>query len=174
MRGIVMTDTLAELEAIRARHVACGHIEQWPDFDSFEAHTDRGTLIRFFEKAQAELAEVREAIKRQAAAVRNLQTSEDSQINVLRKRSQQAHIAASTLDSERAMNAILTEENERLRAELAEVREAAGPFLGEWIARDHLKPGPDIDHWPIGGSALTYGDLRRLAAALTRAQGESS
>jgi hypothetical protein len=72
-----------------------------------------------------EVERLREAIKRQAAAVRNLQTSEDSQINVLRKQSQQAHIAVSTLDSERDMNAILTEENERLRAELAEVREAA-------------------------------------------------
>jgi hypothetical protein len=71
-----------------------------------------------------ELERLREAIKRQAAAVRNLQTSEDSQINVLRKQSQQAYIAVSTLDSERAMNAILTEENERLRAALSKIEDA--------------------------------------------------
>jgi hypothetical protein len=62
----------------------------------------------------------------------------------------------------------------KTRVRLTRIREAAGPFLEEWLRRDHLKPGPDIDDWLIGGSALTYGDLRRLAAALTRAQGESS
>jgi hypothetical protein len=50
--------------------------------------------------------------------------------------------------------------------EVERLREAAGPFLEEWLRRDHLKPGPDIDDWLIGGSALTYGDLRRLARAV--------
>jgi hypothetical protein len=47
-----MTDTIAE---IRARHEACGHIEQWPDFDSFEAHADRATLLRLLDAAREEL-----------------------------------------------------------------------------------------------------------------------
>lgn len=33
----------------------------------------------------------------------------------------------------------------------------------EAAARDHLKPGPDIDHWRISGNSLTLGDLRRAA-----------
>jgi hypothetical protein len=50
-----------ELEAIRARHEACGHIEQWPDYDSFTAHTDRATLLRLLDAAREELREVKEA-----------------------------------------------------------------------------------------------------------------
>ena len=55
---------------------------------------------------------------------------------------------------------------DKAEAELARVREAAQPFMTEWLARNHLQSGPDIDRWLIGGSALTYGDLRRLASAL--------
>jgi hypothetical protein len=46
-----------EIEAIRARHEACGHIEEWPDFDSFTAHTDRATLLRLLDAAREELRE---------------------------------------------------------------------------------------------------------------------
>jgi hypothetical protein len=67
--------------------------------------------------------------------------------------------AAKTAASERSRA-------DKAEAELAGLREAAGPFLEEWLRRDHLKPGPDIDDWLIGGSALTYGDLRRLARAV--------
>jgi hypothetical protein len=44
-----------EIEAIRARHEACGHIDQWPDYDSFMAHTDRATLLRLLDAAREEL-----------------------------------------------------------------------------------------------------------------------
>jgi hypothetical protein len=50
-----------ELEAIRARHEACGHIDQWPDYDSFMAHADRATLLRLLDAAREELLEVKEA-----------------------------------------------------------------------------------------------------------------
>ena len=46
-----MTD---ELEAIRARHEACGHTIEWPNFDSFEAHNDRATLLRLLDAAREE------------------------------------------------------------------------------------------------------------------------
>src|SRR5690606_28988910 len=55
----------------------------------------------------------------------------------------------------------------KLRAALAEkdkeiesLREALEPFALEYEARARLAPGPDIDHWPIGGSALTYRHIR--------------
>jgi hypothetical protein len=47
-----MTDTIAE---IRARHEACGHTIEWPDYDSFTAHTDRATLLRLLDAAREEL-----------------------------------------------------------------------------------------------------------------------
>ncbi len=79
------------------------------------------------------------------------------------------------------------EEIERLRAELAEfdetnrmmvrhadirkaeikrLRRALEPFAKEAEARAQLVLGQDIDHWPIGGNALTLGDLRRAVRAL--------
>ena len=50
--------------------------------------------------------------------------------------------------------------------ENARLREALEPFAKELDRRAQLAPGPDIDHWPIGMSALTLGDLRRARAAL--------
>jgi hypothetical protein len=41
-----------KIEAIRARHEACGHTIEWPDFDSFEAHNDRATLLRLLDAAR--------------------------------------------------------------------------------------------------------------------------
>jgi NTP pyrophosphatase (non-canonical NTP hydrolase) len=52
-----------ELEAIRARHEACGHVDQWPDYDSFMAHTDRATLLRLLDAARAELAFMRPEVR---------------------------------------------------------------------------------------------------------------
>ena len=53
------------------------------------------------------------------------------------------------------------------KAEKERLREALEPFAREADARSNLVLGPDIDGWPIGGSALTLGDLRRARAALT-------
>ena len=53
-----MTD---ELKAIRARHEACGHTIEWPDFDSFEAHNDRATLLRLLDAARAEASAMKDA-----------------------------------------------------------------------------------------------------------------
>lgn len=61
-----------------------------------------------------------------------------------------------------------------LIAERDGLREALKPFADEAKARDWMALGPDIDHWPIGGSALTNGDLRRARTALlnTKENGE--
>jgi hypothetical protein len=58
--------TLDELEQIKARHEACadqlqlstGHTIEWPDYDSFMAHTDRATLLAHVDRLVAELAEI--------------------------------------------------------------------------------------------------------------------
>jgi hypothetical protein len=71
------------------------------------------------------------------------------------------------------------------REELREVREAAGPFVKLWEDLSFGNPYAPIDQmvWREGEAdngvyQITYGDFRRLAAALkappTRAQGESS
>ncbi len=90
------------------------------------------------EAAQAENAKLRAAIERQAAAVRTLHHNEQTEINVLRSKQTEAHRAVATLDSEREMNALLTEENEAaqariaaLEAELAVVREALGEVFAD-------------------------------------------
>ena len=67
------------------------------------------------EKAAAEIERLRDAIKVQANAVRMLQASEDRQINVLKRKENDASVAISTLESEREANATLTDEIERLR-----------------------------------------------------------
>jgi hypothetical protein len=60
-----------------------------------------------------------------------------------------------------------------LEEEVKRLREALEPFAAEADARANLVLGPDIDHWPIGGSALTFGHLRRARAALNpQGQGE--
>lgn len=55
-----------------------------------------------------------------------------------------------------------------LEAALSQMKEALKPFAREADARANLALGPDIDHWPIGGSALTLGDLRAASRALAQ------
>lgn len=61
-----------------------------------------------------------------------------------------------------------------MRAVLEPLVGALRPFADEAKRRDHLAPGPDIDHWPIGGNGLTYGDLRHARAALATLTGETT
>lgn len=62
---------------------------------------------------------------------------------------------------ERLKARALSAEGERDR-----LREALRPFAAEADARSTLALGPDIDDWPVGGTALTLGDLRRARQAL--------
>lgn len=73
---------------------------------------------------RAEVDRLNAAIRTQANAVRTLQACEETQINQLRKGERDAYRAVQTLDSERDANAILTAENDALRAEVARLREA--------------------------------------------------
>jgi len=67
------------------------------------------------EAQAAEIVRLRAAIKSQASAVRTLQANEQTEINILRAKRHEWHIAISSLDSEREANALLTAEIERLR-----------------------------------------------------------
>jgi chromosome segregation ATPase len=80
--------------------------------------------IKALDAERAAHEATKEAIKRQAAAVRTLQASEQSEINILRKERHKAHEAIKTLESERAANALLTDELEATKAELQALREA--------------------------------------------------
>ena len=73
---------------------------------------------------QAEIERLNKAIKTQATAVRTLRANEETELNQLREERKKWHGAISTLDSERAANAILTTEIERLRAALRACRRA--------------------------------------------------
>ena len=53
------------------------------------------------------------------------------------------------------------------QAHAQQLTEALRPFAADYAGRSQLAPGPDIDHWPIGGSSLTYGHLRRASEALS-------
>jgi predicted esterase YcpF (UPF0227 family) len=66
------------------------------------------------------------AIRLQADAIRTLHMCEETEINRLRKLVFKAQIANFTLDSERAANALLTEDNERLTAEVERLRAELG------------------------------------------------
>lgn len=74
-------------------------------------------------EAADEIAQLRNAIKVQANAVRVLHEAEMSELNLLRKNAQEAHTAKATLDSEREANKILTDEIARSREALREIYE---------------------------------------------------
>ena len=74
------------------------------------------------EAQAAEIERLQKAIKVQASAARALHHNEETEINQLRKIRAEAHRAVATLDSERDMNALLTEEIEALTAEVERLR----------------------------------------------------
>jgi multidrug resistance efflux pump len=79
---------------------------------------DAERAARLIEAQAAEIERLEKAIKLQASAVRTLQANEDTEINILRQQKREWHGAVSSLDSERAANAILTTEIERLKRAL--------------------------------------------------------
>jgi RecA/RadA recombinase len=66
------------------------------------------------------IADLENAIKIQASAVKTLEAAEDRELNKLRKQEVDMHQALRQLESEREMNAILTNEIEQLRVDINE------------------------------------------------------
>lgn len=83
-------------------------------------------LMREAMDLQEENNRLTTAIRLQANAIRTLRMCEETEINRLRKLEFKAQIAGFTLDSERAANALLTEDNERLNAEVERLRAELG------------------------------------------------
>jgi chromosome segregation ATPase len=100
----------------------CRDLDADLDVDRAVYHLAR--TLKALDTERAAYEATKEAIKRQAAAVRTLQASEQSEINILRKERHKAHEAIKTLESERAANALLTDELEATKAELQAMREA--------------------------------------------------
>lgn len=84
-----------------------------------EHHGIGGTLII---EAAAEITRLRAQVKIVQAAAKTIMIHEADELRQLREERQQWSHAIKSLDSERDANAVLTDEVERLRAELAEAR----------------------------------------------------
>lgn len=73
-------------------------------------------------EAAAEITRLRAQVKIVQAAAKTIMIHEADELRQLREERQQWSHAIKSLDSERDANAVLTDEVERLRAELAEAR----------------------------------------------------
>jgi hypothetical protein len=121
-----ITDTLARLNALHARMIdgqrstiteQQSFFDEWP---AIAAHIAAQAQRIADLEARAVAAEA--AVQRQASAVRALRASEETEINMLRRRERQWHEAVTSLDGEREINARLTDEIEQLTAERDAVR----------------------------------------------------
>jgi hypothetical protein len=158
-----------ELEAIRARHEACGHTIEWPNFDSFEAHNDRATLLRLLDAARRSPLKSPAPFSKEPDMPVNTNDLRDMASEFRETTFTEMVIeAANQLDSTRTERNILRAELTATREELREVKEAA---LSAWGLLDD----PSC---PVTGLDETRRARAILAAALkappTRAQGESS
>lgn len=97
----------------RLRDMACSQDALAP-YDCFD---DSELLV----EAADEIERLRAAIERQRGAARTIMIHEAGELRELRAKRVEWHAATSTLDSEREANAILTAENERLRAAAIDV-----------------------------------------------------
>jgi len=75
------------------------------------------------EEAAAEITRQRATVARVQGAAKTIMIGEADELRRLRERHREWHLEIQSLDSERDANAILTEENERLRAENAEAEQ---------------------------------------------------
>ena len=116
-------------------------------------------------RLQEENEQLRTFMQTQAAAIRTLHECEKTEINRLRKEQHKWFVANSTLDSEREANAILTDENARLREALQPFAKAGELFTERSMFSDQLV------YLPAAGEAyqIVGDDLRRARAALGEA-----
>ena len=117
-------NTQADREALAAIDDALGFLTD-PEREVVLQSSARHRAAAVAEK-DAEILRLKAAIQRQASAVRSLRLCEDTEINILRSKSRDAHAAVATLDSEREANSILTDEITTLRAKLDEARGLLG------------------------------------------------
>ena len=133
--------------------------------------------------SEASVPDTVEGLRRQNSAYRALCASLEATQAIQTAEGRKYHEAVSTLESERAANAILTDENARLTKERDMAVEALRPFakMGKML-EGPFAPAlfKDEDSFVSGGAwrengevrTLTFGDLRR--AYFTLAQLEAS
>jgi hypothetical protein len=125
-----------ELEAIRARHEACGHTIEWPNFDSFEAHIDRATLLRLLDAARRSPLKSPAPFSKEPDMPVNTNDLRDMASEFRETTFTEMVIeAANQLDSTRTERNILRAELTAAREELREVKETA---LSAWGLLDVL------------------------------------
>ena len=84
------------------------------------------------------IADLENAIKIQAAAVKTLEAAEDRELNKLRKQEVEARQALRQLDSEREMNAILTGAVELLEAAVTQAAADERAKIVAWLRKDGI------------------------------------
>jgi hypothetical protein len=105
--------------------------------------------IATMRQAADEIERLRAIVARVQGAAKTIMIGEADELRRLREKARQEWVAANSLDSELTMNAILTEENERLRIRLENVTyalEQENPLSwADYIsdARAALKGSPD-------------------------------
>ena len=109
-----MDDTEKLAQVMFRNGLATGHCDEMDDL-IFELEKQLKNTSKAFSDAREEIEQLRNAIKVQTNAVRVLHEAETSELNCLRKNTQEAYTAKATLDSEREANKILTDEIEQLR-----------------------------------------------------------
>ena len=92
----------------------------------YRAADKSNAIADMIEAQAAEIERLHAAIKRQAGAAATLRQATLDEVRHLQEMDRSEYAATKTLDSERAVNAALTEENEALRAEIAALRALAG------------------------------------------------
>lgn len=164
--------TRDELEAIRARHEACGHTIEWPNFDSFEAHNDRATLLRLLDAARMSPLKSPAPFSKEPDMPVNTNDLRDMASEFRETKFTEMVIeAANQLDSTR------TERN-ILRAELTAAREELTALKRSRALDDLVVISQEAGLY--GDPVLIDGDERTTVRIFTpydpptRAQGESS
>lgn len=87
------------------------------------------------ERLEADLEKERATVRRVQSAAKTIMHAEGEELKSLREKSQAAHLAVLSLDSEREANARLTDEIESLRAQLAQERLAGAMAMREACAK---------------------------------------
>jgi hypothetical protein len=108
-------------------------------------------------EAADEIERLQKAIKIQFNAAQVLHQAETTELNGLRKTAQEAYMAVSTLDSEREVNKILTDEVERLREALNADNQTIRLHLGE-MTQQEMRTVKAAFAWVLSRAALKEGE----------------
>lgn len=137
-----MTDTDTSAEAVgRLAHdceLARGALRKSPSIRAIlgDTYVALKSLVAERDALRDKVERLEAAIKRQAGAAKTLRDLTLSEVSHLKEKDRSEYVAAKTVDSEREANAILTDENDALRAQVAEARNTALEEAADKIVSD--------------------------------------